>query len=57
MPGVRDASIFGSVTTDIPAELQSALAERYELRRVLGRGGMAVVYLTDRVAEPVRELV
>ena len=30
---------------DIPADLQAALAERYELRRVLGRGGMATVYL------------
>ncbi|HVH08323.1 MAG TPA: serine/threonine-protein kinase, partial [Gemmatimonadales bacterium] len=30
---------------DVPADLQSALAERYELRRVLGRGGMATVYL------------
>ncbi|HEY6853595.1 MAG TPA: serine/threonine-protein kinase, partial [Gemmatimonadales bacterium] len=31
--------------TDIPADLQAALAERYELRRILGRGGMATVYL------------
>lgn len=31
--------------TDIPADLQAALAERYDLRRVLGRGGMATVYL------------
>ena len=30
---------------DVPADLQSALAERYELRRELGRGGMAAVYL------------
>jgi hypothetical protein len=30
---------------DLPAELQSALAERYELRQELGRGGMATVYL------------
>lgn len=30
---------------DLPADLQAALAERYELRRVLGRGGMATVYL------------
>ncbi|MGH7537608.1 MAG: serine/threonine-protein kinase [Gemmatimonadales bacterium] len=30
---------------DIPADLAAALAERYELRRVLGRGGMAAVYL------------
>ncbi len=33
--------------TDIPSELQAALAARYELRRVLGRGGMATVYLAD----------
>ncbi|OLC03425.1 MAG: hypothetical protein AUH45_05925 [Gemmatimonadetes bacterium 13_1_40CM_69_22] len=30
---------------DIPADLEAALAERYELRQVLGRGGMATVYL------------
>jgi hypothetical protein len=30
---------------DIPADLQAALGERYQLRRVLGRGGMATVYL------------
>lgn len=29
----------------LPTELQAALAARYELRRVLGRGGMATVYL------------
>src|SRR2546425_3160447 len=33
------------VTKDIPPDLQSAVAERYELRRVLGQGGMATVYL------------
>ena len=33
------------MTTDIPADLQSALSHRYELRRVLGHGGMATVYL------------
>jgi len=33
------------VATDIPADLAAALGERYELRRVLGRGGMATVYL------------
>jgi serine/threonine protein kinase len=31
--------------TDVPAELAAAVADRYELRRVLGRGGMATVYL------------
>ncbi len=34
-----------SVANDIPADLQAALGERYTLRRVLGRGGMATVYL------------
>ena len=34
-----------SVTPEIPADLQAALGERYALRRVLGRGGMATVYL------------
>ena len=34
-----------SVTNDIPADLQAALGERYTLRSVLGRGGMATVYL------------
>jgi len=33
------------VPPDIPADLEAALAERYELRQVLGRGGMATVYL------------
>ena len=33
--------------TEIPVDLESALAERYTLRRVLGRGGMATVYLAD----------
>jgi Protein kinase domain len=33
------------VTLEIPEELQTALAQRYDLRRVLGRGGMATVYL------------
>ncbi|MFN2565058.1 MAG: serine/threonine-protein kinase [Gemmatimonadaceae bacterium] len=33
------------MTATIPPDLTSALAERYELRHVLGRGGMATVYL------------
>jgi len=33
------------VTDDIPHDLNTALAERYELRHTLGRGGMATVYL------------
>ena len=33
------------MTPEIPADLQAALGERYTLRRVLGRGGMATVYL------------
>ena len=33
--------------SDIPVDLQAALADRYVLRRVLGRGGMATVYLAD----------
>ncbi len=37
--------IFPSVKEDIPASLETALAGRYELRRLLGRGGMASVYL------------
>jgi serine/threonine protein kinase len=31
--------------SDIPEALGSALSDRYELQRVLGRGGMATVYL------------
>src|SRR5437870_9536128 len=34
-----------AVPPDIPLDLAAALAERYELREVLGRGGMATVYL------------
>ena len=33
------------MTSEIPADLQAALGDRYQLRRVLGRGGMATVYL------------
>ena len=32
---------------DLPSDLASALAERYELRGLLGRGGMATVYLAE----------
>jgi tRNA A-37 threonylcarbamoyl transferase component Bud32 len=35
------------VTSDIPSDLSAALAARYALRDVLGRGGMATVYLAD----------
>jgi len=34
-------------SVEIPADLEAALADRYTLRRVLGRGGMATVYLAD----------
>lgn len=33
------------MTTDTPTALEAALAERYELRQVLGKGGMATVFL------------
>ena len=32
---------------EIPGDLAAALIDRYALRRVLGRGGMATVYLAD----------
>ena len=32
------------MNTSVPADLARALAERYDLRNVLGRGGMATVY-------------
>jgi tRNA A-37 threonylcarbamoyl transferase component Bud32 len=35
--------------SDIPQALRSALAERYDLQRVIGRGGMATVYLANDV--------
>jgi hypothetical protein len=31
--------------SDVPADLQTAFADRYDLQRLLGRGGMASVYL------------
>ena len=34
-----------SVPPEIPPDLRGALAERFELRYELGRGGMATVYL------------
>jgi tRNA A-37 threonylcarbamoyl transferase component Bud32 len=33
--------------SEIPEQLHSALPERYQLQRVLGRGGMATVYLAE----------
>lgn len=33
--------------SDISSPLQTALADRYRLERVLGVGGMATVYLTE----------
>ncbi len=33
------------MTTETPSELESALADRYGIRQVLGKGGMATVYL------------
>ena len=35
------------VTIDIPADLAASLRQRYELKRVLGHGGMATVYLAQ----------
>lgn len=37
------------MTLEIPAALSTALTGRYELRRVLGQGGMATVYLAADV--------
>ena len=34
-------------SAEVPADLEAALTDRYTLRRVLGRGGMATVYLAD----------
>src|SRR5690242_4379711 len=47
--GTRGEVYSGAMTSpsDVPADLESALAGRYELRRVLGRGGMATVYLAN----------
>ena len=38
------------MTAVVPTDLARALGERYELRDVLGRGGMATVYIAfDRI--------
>jgi len=37
----------GAMAADLPADLQAAVSPRFELRRVLGRGGMATVYLAE----------
>jgi Tol biopolymer transport system component/tRNA A-37 threonylcarbamoyl transferase component Bud32 len=37
------------LTTELPVQLQSALADRYKLERELGQGGMATVYLAEDV--------
>jgi len=42
--GVYSCSVSA---TEVPEDLQAVLGERYELRRVLGRGGMATVYLAN----------
>jgi serine/threonine protein kinase len=41
--------------SNIPAELAAALSDRYELERIVGRGGMATVYLA-RDAKHGREV-
>jgi serine/threonine protein kinase len=44
---VRWPIYLSRVTSNTPHDLEAALAERYTLRNVLGRGGMATVYLAD----------
>jgi len=39
------AAILPPIVSEIPENLRAALAARYDLRRELGRGGMATVYL------------
>lgn len=36
-----------TTSAEVPADLVAALIDRYALRRILGRGGMATVYLAD----------
>jgi serine/threonine protein kinase len=45
LPSPSAACLFRVVVSGIPADLRAALAGRYDLTSVLGRGGMAVVYL------------
>ena len=47
-PGISTPQLESS-SSDIPARLATALADRYVLDRELGRGGMATVYLAEDV--------
>ncbi len=38
---------------EITARLSTALADRYQIERHLGEGGMATVYLAEDLAYPV----
>ena len=45
--GSRGRPYILRVTSTIPLDLARAVGERYDLRGVLGRGGMATVYIAD----------
>jgi tetratricopeptide (TPR) repeat protein/tRNA A-37 threonylcarbamoyl transferase component Bud32 len=51
--GVLDRPIIASYLPNVPADplgaLQSALAGRYRIERVIGEGGMATVYLAQEI--------